>query len=146
VAHHPADTFELDQFLGRTLGVAAGNEDACTWICAMSRADGLPRLRIGRRCDRAGIDDDNVGTPSCSRGNVSAVQQLPLDGPGIRLCGPAAKILDVEGTQWKRLESNYTNGGLAGFRVGCSGADNRAGSSRPGVVRQTCSAGSRRGT
>ncbi len=61
IADHESHAGESRDFLGRALGVAAGDDDARLGLRAMDAADGLAKLVVGGGGDGAGVQDDEVG-------------------------------------------------------------------------------------
>ena len=60
VANDVADAGECGEIFGSALGVAAGDEDACSRITGMNLADGVASLGIGGRGYGAGVDDHEI--------------------------------------------------------------------------------------
>ena len=75
VSHHEGDAFDVSQFPGLCLRIAAGHDDAGVGIGAQGFADKLARLKVGKSGDRAGVDDVNVReSVKRDQGKVSGLQ------------------------------------------------------------------------
>lgn len=61
VADHPGHTGQAAEFLGGSLGVTAGDEDAGPWILAADAINRLPDVGVSLGGDRARIQNHKVG-------------------------------------------------------------------------------------
>ena len=61
IANDIGDAGECGEIFGSALGVAAGDEDACSRITGMNLANGVASLGIGGRGYGAGVDDHEIG-------------------------------------------------------------------------------------
>ncbi len=98
VAHHPLDARKAGQFFGTALGVASGDQDGRLGIAAMYASQGLPQILVGRRRDRATVQNDYFRRFDIRGGFEAFLAQGALDGRAIGLSGPATEILNEEAT------------------------------------------------
>src|SRR6266404_2482966 len=94
IAYDKGDAGESGDFFGRALGVAAGNEDARSWIGRVNFANGVAGLSVSGGGDSAGIEDHDVGRRRIARERASLLAQLAFNGRAIRLGGAAAELSD----------------------------------------------------
>lgn len=96
VADDSGDSRECGEFVGRTLSIAAGGDDARFRIEAVGPADEGAGFAIGFGSDRTGIDDDHVGFGGRALGG-SFITQEGGYGFAVGAGGTTAEVLDVEG-------------------------------------------------
>jgi hypothetical protein len=85
----------LGYFFGGTLGVAAGDNDACGMILRADFSDGAPGLRVSGSRNSAGVYNHDICCAFGRRG-VAALQQLHFEGGAIGLRGATSKLLNVK--------------------------------------------------
>jgi len=96
IAYDPGDAGERGEFLGRALGVAAGDDDLSLRILGVYFADGVAGLGVGGGGDCTGVDNDDFGRGTVAGGRIAAVAELTLESGAVGLGGAAAELLDVE--------------------------------------------------
>jgi hypothetical protein len=84
-------TGQLPEFLRRSLGVAAGDDDLGRWIFAMCAADKGTGGTIGFGRYAASVNDDDIGGKRLAFGKRP---QMSGNGLAIRARRPAAEVLD----------------------------------------------------
>lgn len=97
VAYDVSDAGESGEFFGRTLGVAAGDDDFCSGILSVEFADGVAGLGVGGGRDGTSIEHDDFGGMGVWAGRVAEVNELAFEGGAVGLRGPAPELLNVEG-------------------------------------------------
>ena len=96
-------------FLWRALGVAAGDHNLTARVCTANAANGSAGVLVGRGCDRAGVQNDDLRVRGRRGAFESAVGKLPLDCRAVGLSGAAAKILDVKAGHGSMLNETGLN-------------------------------------
>ena len=96
VADDPGDAGKGGEFFWGALGIATGDDHANSGIGSMEFANGVAGLGIGGGRDRAGVDDNDVGSVGRADGSAAAVKQLALEGSAIGLRGTATELFDEE--------------------------------------------------
>jgi hypothetical protein len=97
IADHPGDARESGEFFGGALRVAPSDNQADGRVGSVKLANGVAGLSICGGRDRAGVEDNDVGSSGLGGGSATAVEQLALDGSAIGLRGTATKLFDEEG-------------------------------------------------
>lgn len=96
IAHHPADALQTGDLFRGALGVAARNQNPALGIASMDAPHKLAHFRVGRRGDRAGVQDRDLALFKICRFLKSGLKQLLLQRGAIRLAGAATEIEKLE--------------------------------------------------
>ncbi len=96
IADNERNTSKTGDLFRGALSVAPGDNNARGRIRRVDLADGVARLGIRGGSDGAGIQNNDVRGRPVTRDGTALPEQLPLDGGSIGLCGPAAKLFDME--------------------------------------------------
>ena len=95
ISDDQADARQSGQLFRSALGIAAGDQNLRGRVLAMDPPDGGAHVLIGRRGDRAGVQDDDFGLARRAGARQPAIQQLTLDRGAIRLGRAASEVLHV---------------------------------------------------
>ena len=74
IADDPGDARERGQFLGSSLGIAAGDDEVNGGVGGMKLSNGVAGLGIGGGRDGAGVDDNDVGSGGRGSGSAATVE------------------------------------------------------------------------
>jgi hypothetical protein len=96
ISNHDTHAGQCRDFLRRPLGIAAGHQDPALGILTVDAANGRPDVLVGRSCDGAGIENDDVCIVRLVGPNKSPVGQFSFDGRSVCLRRAAAEVLDVK--------------------------------------------------
>src|SRR5260370_26140796 len=96
MAYDPGEARKRGPVFGCTLRITACSDNADGGVGGVKLSNGVAGLGIGRGCDSAGVDDDDIGGRWRGGGGAATVKQLALKGSAIGLRGTATELLDEE--------------------------------------------------
>ncbi len=95
VAEDGGDAGEGGKLVGRTLGVAAGDDDARIGVAAMGAANVGARGAVCLCSDGAGVDEDEIGTGG-QRIGLAGCGERGADGLCVGAGGAATEVFNME--------------------------------------------------
>ena len=96
VADHGGDAGQGGDFLRRSLGIAAGDDDAGLGIGSTDAADVGAGVAVGLGGDGAGVHHDHIGVPQVGGGERVQAVEAGGDGVSVGLAGAASEIFHME--------------------------------------------------